>query len=224
MMSRNHFLLIGLVFCIVMLGVFLAGCSSPAPLQETGAIHITSVPAGAEIYLDTEYHGTTPATITAVPAGNHTIEIRKTGYEFWSTTFTVTNGSNGTIPALLVSVPVTLPVTFATKKSSPAKNDLPEIHVDGYWIYPQGKTSTTNPVPLIVHTEAFNVGSADAREVTVSANFYYEGRMICWNTLYLGTLKTGDHVSTDTQVSCLLPSVFSDPDLVVRFENLVVTP
>ena len=123
-----------------------------------------------------------------------------------------------------MNIPTTLPVTFTTATILEPEKDLPQIHVDGYWAYPEGRSSTTNPVPLIVHAEAFNVGYTDAREVTVSANFYYTSRMICWNTLYLGTLKAGDHVSTDTQVSCSLPSVFSGPDLVVRFENLVVTP
>jgi len=58
--------------------------------------------------------------------------------------------------------------------------------------------------------------------VTVSANFYYDGRMICWNTVYLGTLAAGGHVSRDNQFSCTLPSSMSDQDLEVRFENVVI--
>jgi hypothetical protein len=84
--------------------------------------------------------------------------------------------------------------------------------------------SKTNPVSLLVHTEAFNVGSADAREVTVVANFYYETRLVCWNTMYLGTLQAGGHSSKDTMVSCTLPTPISSQNLAVQFDDLVVTP
>lgn len=223
-MLKKTLLLRSLALILLVLDIAAVGCSSPVPLQETGSIMITSSPPDGEIYLDNEYHGTTPATITGIPVGNHTIEIRKTGYNTWSAPVTVSKGSNETFAALLTSVPVTLPVTFATTMIPPGEKNLPQIHVDGYWTYPPGRSSTSNPVPLIVHTEAFNVGSAGAREVTVSANFYYAGRMICWNTLYLGTLDAGGHVSTDSEVSCSLPSSLTGSDLEIRFENLVVTP
>ncbi len=87
-----------------------------------------------------------------------------------------------------------------------------------------GAESQTNPVPLLVHTEAFNVGSTDARVVTVSATFWYENRQVCWNTIYLGTLKAGSHVARDSMVTCTLPSPFTIVDLSVGFTNLVVTP
>ena len=210
--------------CLVILGVFLSGCSSTTtPAQETGSVLVTSSPSGAEVYLDNEYHGTTPATITAVPAGNHTLEIREHGYERWNAPVTITKGSAANISVVLVSTPTTLPVTFATVNPSLAKQDLPQIHVDGYWTWPPS-AGTANPVPLLVHIDSFNVGYTDAREVTVSANLYYEGRMVCWNTVYLGTLKAGSHVTKDTMVSCTLPSSLNSPDLIIRFENMVVTP
>jgi hypothetical protein len=133
--------------------------------------------------------------------------------------------ANGTVhitsvPATILPVSSTQPVTAAATTPQPGG---PQIHVDGYWTYPQGRSTSTNPVPLLVHTEAFNVGTSGAREVTASADFWYQGRMVCWNTVYLGTLAAGGHVSTDTLVSCTLPSSFADPDLEVRFENVAVT-
>ncbi len=98
----------------------------------------------------------------------------------------------------------------------------PEIHVEGYWEYPQGRVTTENPIPLIVHTEAFNTGAAGAREVSVSANFYYQGRMACWNTLSLGTLAGGGHVSRDSIVSCTLPLPISEENLELKFENIAI--
>jgi hypothetical protein len=75
-----------------------------------------------------------------------------------------------------------------------------------------------------VHADGFNVGDADARVVTASANLYYGGRQICWKTVYLGTLKAGGHVATDTMVSCPLPSNLNSGDVTLRFENVIVTP
>ena len=209
--------------CICLLAVFLSGCTTTPPPQQSGSVQLTSSPSGAEIYLDMEYHGTTPAVITAVPAGNHTIEIRKSGYERWSGPVTVTAGNVATVSAILTSIPATQPVIFVTTTSPSPPGDRPRIHVDGYWTAPQGISDTSGPAWLLVHADGFNVGYADAREVTVSANLYYEGRQICWNTVYLGTLKAGDHVTKDTMISCTLPSLFRSSDLVVRFENIIVT-
>lgn len=216
-----------IALCLVVLSVFFTGCdSTPVRPQETGSVRILSSPSGAEIYLDDEYRGTTPATVTAVPAGNHTLEIRESGYDRWSAPVTVKAGSMVNISATLFALPTTaIPVTFATVTIPTLKRSVPEIHIDGYWTYPQGvSSSTAGPVPLIVHTDGFNVGDVDAREVTVSANLYYGGHEICWKTVYLGTLKAGGHVSTDTMVSCPLPSNRNSGDVTIRFENVVVTP
>jgi hypothetical protein len=216
-----------IAICLVVCCIFLAGCgSTPVQLQQNGSIRILSSPAGAEVYLDGEYRGTTPATVTAVPAGNHTLEIRANGYDRWTAPVTVRAGGIANISATLSAIPTTaMPVTFATATTPTLQRGYPEIHIDGYWTYPQGiSSSTENPVPLLVHADGFNVGDADAREVTVSANLYYGGHEICWKTVYLGTLKAGGHVTTDTMVSCPLPSNIRSGELTLRFENVVVSP
>lgn len=213
-----------IALCLVVLAVFLAGCDSHTPpVEETGSVQVTSEPSGAEVYLDNQYRGTTPVSITAIPAGSHTLEVRERGYERWSAPLGVTKGSSANISAVLAGVPTTLPVTYATTTPAVNKKNVPQIHVDGYWTWPQSP-GTVNPVPLLVHVESFNVGDADAREVTVSAFLYYEGRDICWDKVYLGTLKAGGHVAKDTMISCNLPSGLNSPDLTIRFENVVVTP
>ena len=209
---------------LLILASVLAGCTAEPPLvPETGSVQVTSSPSGAEVYLDSEYRGTTPVTLPAVMAGSHIIEVRLAGTERWTAPVSVTSGSTVRLQALLVPVPATLPVTFAPAGSATPRPGTPQIHVDGYWTYPPGTDTTTNPVLLLVHTEAFNVGSGDAREVTVSANLWYEGRMVCWNTVYLGTLSAGSHISRDSMVSCTLPSPLKSADLSIRFDNLVVS-
>ncbi len=160
-----------IVICLLVLSVFLCGCTT-TPEEKTGVIQITSTPSGAGAYLDSEYHGTTPVTLKAVPAGNHTVEIRERGYNTWSSIITVTSGGTVPVSTSLVPVSVSTPTTTPTIKPTVAKKDTPELHVDGYWTYPAVR-SFSNPIVLFVHAEGANVGTADARVVTSSANLYY---------------------------------------------------
>lgn len=207
--------------CILVLVVFLCGCTTPLP-EKTGSVMVTSSPIGAEVYLDNEYHGTTPASITSVPAGNHTVEIRAAGYETWSTFITVTSAGMANVSPSLKPSAVAAATTRATIVPTTTKKETPDIHVDGYWTYPAIR-SYTNPITLLVHAEGANVGYADARVVTASANMYYNGQQICWTKLYFGTIKAGGHATKDTIMSCSLPAGAAENDLDIKFENVVVS-
>lgn len=211
------------VICLLALSVLLCGCTS-TPAEKTGAISVTSTPPGAEIYLNNEYRGTTPATISAAPVGNHTIELRERGYKTWSGIITVTAGTTVSASSALVPLAVTTP-TPAPAATTPAATikAAPEIHVDGYWTYPAVR-SFANPIVLFVHAEGANVGNADARVVTSSANLYYYDQQICWTRIYFGTIKAGGHATKDTMMSCHLPAGADDHDFIIRFENIIVTP
>ena len=211
-----------IALCILVLGVFLCGCTAPLP-EKTGSVTITSTPSGAEVYLDKEYRGTTPTTINALPSGNHTVEVRERGYKTWSQDVTVTSGSTVSVSPSLVPVAAAVPTVVPTGIATMTKKDLPEIHVDGYWTYPAVR-SFTNPEPLIVHVYGSNVGYADAREVTTSANMYLNGRQICWKKVYLGTLKAGGHVTKETVMPCTIPSEGNSQNLEILFENIIITP
>jgi hypothetical protein len=209
-----------IAICILVLCVFLCGCTAPLP-EKTGSIKITSSPSGAEVYLDNEYHGTTPNTINAVPAGNHTVEVRERGYKTWSQDITVTSGSTASVSPSLVPVAATLTTTVPTITPAVTKKDAPDLHVDGYWTYPAVR-SFTNPVLLLVHAEGANVGTADARVVTSSANLYYNDQQLCWTKIYFGTIKAGGHATKDTIMSCSLPAGADDYELIIKFENVVI--
>ena len=211
-----------IAICLLVLCVFLCGCTTPLP-EKTGSVTITSSPSGAEVYLDNEYHGTSPNTINAVPAGNHTVEVRERGYRSWSQNITVIGGSSVSVSPSLVPVAATVPTIVPTLIATLTKKDAPEIHVDGFWTYPAVR-SFTNPEPLIVYVDGSNVGYADAREVTASANLYLEDRQICWTKVYLGTIKAGGHVTKEVMMSCSLPSDANSQNLEIRFENIVITP
>lgn len=72
-----------LIFC-----VFISGCISGQGTGK-GTLQFTSSPTGAQIYLDNEYRGTTPSTISGVAVGQHTLEFRYPGYTSWSANITV---------------------------------------------------------------------------------------------------------------------------------------
>ena len=205
---------------LLILSIFLCGCMTPLP-DKTGTVKITSSPSGAEVYLDNEYHGTTPGTISAVPTGNHTVEIRANAYNDWFQNITVTSGSTTSVSTTLIPVLTTIPTTPLVTTTTMTKKDVPQIHIDGYWTWPAIR-SYTNPEPVLVHVEGSNVGYADAREVTASANMYFGGRQICWTKVYLGTIKAGGHVTIDTMMSCSLPSDENTQDVKIAFENVVI--
>jgi hypothetical protein len=205
---------------ILILCVFLCGCMTPLP-EKTGTVNITSSPSGAEVYFDNEYHGSTPGTINAISPGNHLVEIRKNGYNDWSKNITVMSGSTTSVSTTLVPVLISVPTTPQFTTATLTKKDVPQIHIDGYWTWPATRIKT-NPEPVLVHVEGSNVGYADARDVTTSANMYFEGRQICWTKVYLGTIKAGEHVTVDTMMSCSLPSDENIPTVKIAFENVVI--
>jgi hypothetical protein len=207
---------------LLILCVFLCGCTTQLP-EKTGSISISSSPTGAEVYLDNEYHGTTPSTINAVATGNHTIDVRGQGYKTWSQNITVISGTTESFSPTLVPFTATIPALVPTFIPSVTKKIAPEIHVDGYWTYPAVR-GYSNPVSLLVHAEGDNVGTADARIVTSSANLYYNDQQLCWAKIYFGTIKAGGHATTDTMMPCSLPSGANDYDFIIRFENVVITP
>jgi hypothetical protein len=113
------------VFLLVVVFVVLSGCiDRPA---EKGSIQFASAPAGAEVYLDQEFRGSTPTTVTGIAPGDHALEFRYTGYESWSAVMTVSPGANnvfaalrpksetaGPVPVILVTPETTTPPVSVT--------------------------------------------------------------------------------------------------------------
>lgn len=71
----------------------------------TGSLYAASMPLSAEIFIDgIDQNLTTPATITNLPVGSHTVKLTKTGYQDWTGTVTITAGTtqyiNPTLPPL----------------------------------------------------------------------------------------------------------------------------
>lgn len=97
------------LFLLVIVGIFLSGCIAEKP-AEKGTLQFTSSPTGAQVYLDSQFRGSTPCTLTGIEPGNHAIEFRYPGYGSWSTVMTVSSGSNNVFAALQPEASSTTPV------------------------------------------------------------------------------------------------------------------
>jgi hypothetical protein len=93
-----------------------------------GSVSVYSSPPGASILIDGIYSGTTPKTVTGVPAGNHILRLTMSGYHDYEGSIYVVAGQTaqgyGTLqpisqvgsaaPTPTVIVPVIVPVVTAT--------------------------------------------------------------------------------------------------------------
>jgi hypothetical protein len=109
---------------------------------QTGTINVFSVPAGAEIYLDGEYKGTTQKLILDISIGYHTLELNKEGYPSWSTSLYVTAGDTETISASMNAISVATPTT-------PTKSSIP--------ISTPAFISTPTPISVLVDSDGDGV-------------------------------------------------------------------
>jgi hypothetical protein len=82
---------------------------SPQPPRNTGTVTVTSNPTGAQVYVDGNYQGKAPMTVTLYP-GSHTFRLTLNGYNDYVTTVYVTAGTSQTINAVMP------PGSFGTAK------------------------------------------------------------------------------------------------------------
>jgi len=73
--------------------------ATPAPKEE-GKIILTSVPDGADVYVDDAFVGNAPATLK-LPAGKHTVKVSQNGYAAWTKEVSVFAGSEVNMKATL---------------------------------------------------------------------------------------------------------------------------
>jgi hypothetical protein len=82
---------------------------SPTPVPATGGFNIVSTPTGAEILIDNLFRGYTPSTPDGIPAGQHQVLLRYTGYIDYSTTATVNAGQTTPLAISLQAAPTPTP-------------------------------------------------------------------------------------------------------------------
>jgi hypothetical protein len=115
---------------------------STPTLLARGYIIVSSEPPNAKVYLDDEYEGKTPDTITADPSRLHTLKLYLEGYKKWSDEVQVNAGETLKVHAKLTSTTGSI---YVTSEPSDAT-----IYLDGS---NKGKTpDTITEVSLGHHT------------------------------------------------------------------------
>jgi hypothetical protein len=70
-------------------------------------VRFTSTPSESEVLVDGEYWGSTPTSdLIRIPAGPHTIIVKKLGYQPWERKITLAAGDDRTINAELEPPPI----------------------------------------------------------------------------------------------------------------------
>jgi len=99
----------------------------PTP-DTTGQIYFYSTPATANVYLDNVYRGITPLTLKDIPAGNHAVTYKLTGFQDYSTVASVTGGTIINVPATLtLSGPLPTATVPAPKPTKSAASWIPAV-------------------------------------------------------------------------------------------------
>ena len=109
------------ILILVIFFVLLSGCTTPEKVPEKGTLQFTSSPSGAQVYLDDQFRGSTPSTVTGIEPGNHNLEFRYPGYDSWSTVMAVSPGPNNVFAALLPTSVITTPIPVVLITASPSK-------------------------------------------------------------------------------------------------------
>jgi hypothetical protein len=76
----------------------------PVTDELKGSINVTSTPTGADVLLDGDFVGNSPAMLKLAP-GKHTVTVRQTGFKDWSREITVQAGSELQLSAVLEPTP-----------------------------------------------------------------------------------------------------------------------
>jgi hypothetical protein len=131
----------------------------------SGDIGVYSSPLGASILIDGRYYGTTPANLTAIPAGNHIIRLSLSGYYDYEGTVYVlagqTNHAFGTLqPLNQYTVPPTpvpttaAPIIIEVPTAAPTPSQGP-LENPGVWVAIIGVITATIGAAATVFSHIF---------------------------------------------------------------------
>jgi hypothetical protein len=77
--------------------------TASAKTETIGTVSLTTSPDAAEVYVDEQFYGNSPATLRLKP-GKHTIRAKHSGYKDWSREISADAGSEARLAATLEKV------------------------------------------------------------------------------------------------------------------------
>ncbi len=216
------------------------------PLATSGSIYATSTPSGAAIYLNGNYRGTAPLTISDLTPGSYRIEADMPGYQPYPTTVSVTSGqtTNVLFPLQVIAQPGSIVVnsnpsgayvymdatykgtTPLTLSSVSAKDHVIELDLNGYYDWKTtvsvspGVTSYVsaqmNPIPN--QNPGYISVTSSPTGASVSVDGAYKGQTSSAQALVVGSLTAGSHTVA------LSLSGYQDYSTSVSVQSGVTTP
>jgi hypothetical protein len=108
--------------------VYMTVTLSPVSNPTTGDLEVSSSPSGASVYLNGAYKGETrasgPLYITVLAPATYTVVIKKSGYQDYTTTATITAGTTAQVAAVLQPASATPTTASADIFSDPSGADV----------------------------------------------------------------------------------------------------
>jgi hypothetical protein len=106
---------------------------TPTQMADRGAIQANSTPAGARVSIDGQFKGTTPITVTDIPAGQHTVVLSLEGYIEREQALEVRAGQTAMLNANLT------PTATQTRTGIPAYAILAALAVASAAVFVRGR-------------------------------------------------------------------------------------
>jgi len=176
---KRLFIILMLITCVL-----ITGCTTTQPTGK-GILQFSSTPQGAQIYLDNQYEGTTPSTLSGVSAGAHTIEFRDSGYKSAFNNLTVTSAtatyyvSAALIPLTSQTLqPTIVPVETTAQVQETTTGPLPTITIQqsqtimtiGSLQTFSGTCTGSGSVILVLYGPGTYINGVEIAQVPVSAS------------------------------------------------------
>jgi hypothetical protein len=93
------------------------------PNPTTGAISVSSVPSGADVYINNGFKGLSPITVESLTPGTYYVLVRLSGYQDWQSNTAVSAGSTAQVSAMLIPAPIRTEVP-TTQAPAPTQTPL----------------------------------------------------------------------------------------------------
>ena len=221
-MNKHRYLLI--LICIIMAAMIpvtlmadgvdeQAGSSNPVSsgAAAMGALSINSTPSGATIVLDGTTVGTTPKVIYSIAAGSHSLILKKSGYQDYTTNALVGSGTMTVISADMELLPGSLSIkstpTGATvvvdgtiKGTTPlvlgnisVGSHTVQVQKLGYNEYSTTVKVTSGKTTTVSATLKSSSGSINVKSVPSGATILLDGVSKGTTPATLTSISTGKH-------------------------------
>ena len=185
------------------------------PQPSTGSVSISSIPAGADIYIDGRYMAYTPATIPGLEPGTHTIRLQKAGYDEFLTTVRIVAGQTIPLSVPMASLPPTVGSIEVTSVPTGAT-----IYLDGTYMGQTQPNDYFDITSLVQGTHTITLRLADYQDYTHTV--FVTGGKIVTLTAMMTPVVPGPVADTTGQIAIV--SVPSGANLYLDNTFRGITP